>query len=209
MRDGGGPRLAAGAVRAKTEAVRSNVLLRLAALALATLVLGGCSAPASRPPGAQPRRGPAVRRPGNPLLLSCDQTSSAGPQQPGPGDLVVGPLWIIDGRDSVGPDGTGPHPQHGYKYPIAVTPGATVTMTIAPQARGHVVIDNPYGPPDVVAATYRACQPGSSSSWSVFVQGFTFTDGRVRGCVPLTVQAGPGARIRHVTASLYAGPCTA
>lgn len=35
------------------------------------------------------------------------------------------------------------------------------------------------------AARYRACQPGQEQGWTVFVQGFTFTDGRTRGCVPL------------------------
>src|SRR5216683_6443917 len=99
-------------------------------------------------------------------------------------------------------------PQHGYKYPIAVAPGATVTMMIAASARGHIVIDNPYGPPaGVVAASYRACRPGQQQGWTVFVQFFTFTDGRTRGCVPLTVRIGRKARIRHVTVSLYAGPC--
>jgi hypothetical protein len=83
-------------------------------------------------------------------------------------------------------------------------------MMIAPSARGHVVIDNPYGPaPGVIAATYHACQPSQQPGWTVFVQGFTFTDGRTRGCVPLIVQTGREARISHVTVSLYAGPCHA
>ena len=190
-----------------------NVPMLLAALAIAAVGAAGCSSAVSHQSSRQPHRGPAIGTlaslgsPGNPLMLSCGQTSSADLQRPRAGDLVVGPLWIINGRDSVDPNGAGPHPQHGYKYPIAVTPGATVTMTIAPPARGHVVIDNPYGPPGVVAATYQACRPSFSSGWSVFVQGFTFTDGRTRGCVPLTVQTGHEARIRHVTVSLYAGPC--
>jgi hypothetical protein len=81
-------------------------------------------------------------------------------------------------------------------------------MMIAPSARGHVVIDSPHGPsPGVIAATYRACQPSAYPGWTVFVQGFTFTDGRTRGCVPLTVRTGSEAQIRGVTVSLYAGPC--
>ena len=191
-----------------------NVPLRIAALAIAAVGAAGCSSAVSHQSSNQPHRGPAVGTlatlgsPSNPLMLSCDQTSgSTDPQGPRPGDLVVGPLWIINGRGSVDPNGAGPHPQHEYKYPIAVTPGATVTMMIAPPARGHVVIDNPYGPPGVVAATYQACQPSLSRGWSVFVQFFTFTDGRTRGCVPLTVQSGRKGRIRHVTVSLYAGPC--
>jgi hypothetical protein len=193
--------------------VSGSVRMRLAALAVAAVGVAGCSSAMSHQPSKQPHRRPAIGTlaslgsPGNPLMLSCDQASRPPLQGPRPGDLVVGPLWIINGRDSLDPNGAGPRPQHGYKYPIAVTPGATVTMMIAPPARGHVVIDNPYGPPGVVAATYQACRPSFSRGWSVFVQGFTFTDGRTRGCVPLTVQTGRKARIRHVTVSLYAGPC--
>src|SRR5258708_15912508 len=87
--------------------------------------------------------------------------------------------------------GAGSAPQHGYKYPIAVAPGATVTMTIAASARGHVVIGNPYGPPaGVVAASYPACQPGQGQGWALVVQGFVFTDGRTRGCVTRTRRVG-------------------
>jgi hypothetical protein len=79
---------------------------------------------------------------------------------------------------------------------------------IAASARGHVVIENPYGPPaGVVAATYRACQPRQQQGWTVFVQDFTFADGRTRGCVPLTVRIGRETQIRHVIVSLYAGSC--
>jgi hypothetical protein len=145
---------------------------------------------------------------GNPVVLSCDQTSNP-PVAPRPGDLVVGPLWIMNARDSADPNGAGPSPSHAYKYPIGVRPGATVTMMIAPTARGHVVIENPYVQFGVTAATYRACPPSSSAGWSVFAQGLAFTDGRTHGCVPLTVLAGRKTRIRHVTISLYAGHCPA
>src|SRR5215469_10378750 len=94
----------------------------------------------------------------NPVVLSCDQTSNP-PSKPRRGDLVVGPLWIINARDSVDPRAAGPNPAHEYKYPIGVRPGATVTMMIAPPARGHVVIDNSYAPSGVSAVTYRACSP--------------------------------------------------
>lgn len=188
-----------------------SVRIVLAALAIAAASAAGCTTTAPEQPSRQSHHGPATATlgsPGNPLTLSCDQSS--GLLTPGPGDLVVGPLYIINARNSVDPKGAGPTPQHGYKYPIAVIPGATVTMMIAAPARSHVVIDNPYGPqPGVIAATYRACQPSPYGGWTVFVQGFTFTDGRTRGCVPLTVQPGRGAPIRHVTVSLYAGPCAA
>jgi hypothetical protein len=176
--------------------------------AIAVALAAGCSSAATQQRSEQAHRALASGTPGRPLMLSCTEKSVGQPVAPGPGDVVIGPLYIINAKDSVDPSGAGSAPQHGYKYPIAVAPGATVTMMIAASARGHVVIDNPYGPPaGVVAASYRACQPGQEQGWTVFVQGFTFTDGRTRGCVPLTVRIGRAARIRHVTVSLYAGPC--
>jgi hypothetical protein len=48
--------------------------------------------------------------------------------------------------------------EHGsYKIPFFVPRGSTVTVTIDPPARGHVVIDNPYARHGVTAATYRPC----------------------------------------------------
>ena len=42
-----------------------------------------------------------------------------------------------------------------------------------------------------------------------FAQGFAFTDGRIRGCVPLEVRVGGQARVHRVTLSLFAGSCAA
>jgi hypothetical protein len=68
-----------------------------------------------------------------------------------------------------------------------------------------VVIDNPYARHGVTAATYRPCphHPG------FYAQSFAFTDGRIRGCVPLEVRAGDQRRVRRVTLSLFAGSCAA
>ena len=191
------------------KAVSRTSGIGLIALAIVAGLAAGCST-AAQIAGTQSHRRPAARigSPGKPLMLSCAEASSANPVTPKHRDLVVGPLYIINARNSVDPNGAGPNPSHGYKYPIAVRPGATVTMMIAPSARSHVVIDNPYGPqPGVIAATYQTCQTSPERGWTVFVQGFTFTDGRTRGCVPLTVRTGREARFRHVTISLYAGPC--
>jgi len=196
------------AVRFTLGTVSRHVPPGLAVLAIAMCLAAGCTSAATRQPNGRAHRALAVGTPGRPLMLSCSDKSAAGPVTPGRGDLVVGPLYIINARNSVDPNGAGPAPQHWYKYPIAVAPGATATVMIAASARGHVVITNPHGPsPGVVAASYRACRPGHERGWTVFVQGFTFTDGRTRGCVPLTVRIGRGPRIRRVTVSLYAGPC--
>jgi hypothetical protein len=167
----------------------------IAATATVVVTIGG---------GRSASSGSARGSAGNPVRLMCDETSNP-PQMPRPGDLVVGPLWIINARQSVDPKGGGPNLPHEYKYPIGVRPGAIVTVMIAPSADGHVVIENPYVPYGVTAATYQACSPSSVQGWSVFVQYIAFTNGQTRGCVPLIVRT--GSNIRHVTISLLAGDC--
>jgi hypothetical protein len=93
-----------------------------------------------------------------------------------------------------------------YKIPIIVRPGATVTMSIGASARGQVVISNPDSPVGgVTAASYQSC----SGTPGFFAQGFAFTDGQARGCVPLEVSSGHRSPARHVTLSLFAGACPA
>src|ERR1039457_3611458 len=115
-------------------------------------------------------------RPANPLVLTCADESFPGapsspvPQTPQRGDLVVGPLFIVEGKvlADAGPAGYGEHGR--YKVPIIVKMGRTVTMTIAPPARGEVVIDNPYSPVGgVVSATYHSC----ANEAGFFAQGNT------------------------------------
>ena len=72
-------------------------------------------------------------------------------------------------------------------------------------ARGHVMIDNPYALHGVTAATYHSCPHFAG----FFAQGFAFTDGRIRGCVPLEVRVAGQARVHRVTLSLFAGSCAA
>jgi hypothetical protein len=66
------------------------------------------------------------------------------------------------------------------------------------------VIDNPDSPVGGVAAvSYHACPHATG----FFAQGFAFTDGRARGCVPLDVWIGNEPGVRQVTLSLFAGSC--
>jgi hypothetical protein len=67
------------------------------------------------------------------------------------------------------------------------------------------VIDNPYAPHGATAATYRSCPRVAG----FFAQGFAFTNGQIRGCVPLEVRVGDQARVHRVTLSLFAGSCAA
>jgi hypothetical protein len=55
----------------------------------------------------------------------------------------------------------------------------------------------------VTAATYHSCPDVAG----FFAQGFTFTEGKIRGCIPLDVTIGEDARVHHVTLSLFAGRC--
>jgi hypothetical protein len=138
-------------------------------------------------------------------MLSCAEASSgAGSSAPAPGDLVVGPLLFFEGQTLATANPAGYGQNGSYKVPLALIRQATVTVTIAARARRFVVISNPYGPlTGVAAATYRSCRGG----WTVFAQGFSFTDGRIRGCVPLDVQIDNQLPVRHVTISLFAGSC--
>jgi hypothetical protein len=139
--------------------------------------------------------------------LSCGQESFSGrpaPQQPQPGDLAIGPLFVVSGKRvaTANPAGYGDH--GSYKIPLILTMGSTATVTIAAPARGHVVISNPYSPVGgVVAATYHSC----AREAGFFAQGFAFTHGQTRGCVPLDVIIGHEPQVRHVTISLFAGSC--
>jgi hypothetical protein len=202
----------------------SSVLAVLACAVLTSSFLAACTAAgtsgsAPRPaassghPAAssQQATGP-VGSPGNPLLLSCADESFPGSGdppasfQPQPGDLVVGAVIIVGGERlaEANPSGYGDH--GSYKIPIIVRPGATVTMSIGVPARGHVVISNPDSPVGgVTAASYQSC----SSTPGFFAQGFAFTDGQARGCVPLEVSSGHQSQARHVTLSLFAGACPA
>jgi len=124
---------------------------------------------------------------------------------PEPGDLTVGPLVIIDGNKVANADPAGWGDQGSYKIPFFVPRGTTVTVTIDPPARGRVMIDNPYALHGVTAATYRPC----ANVTGFFAQGFAFTNGQIRGCVPLEVRVAGQARVQRVTLSLFAGSCAA
>lgn len=208
--------------------MRGLRLWRVPALAaLACAVLAGCTAggtsgtahrsapPSSRPAASPQATGSAqatgrIGSPGNPLMLSCAEESFAGgsdpePQQPQPGDLAVGPLFIINGKRLAAADPAGYGSHGSYKVPLVVLRGSTVTVTIGVQARGQVVIDNPYAPVGgVVSASYHPC----SGVTGFFAQGFAFTHGQTRGCVPLDVRIGHQPQVRHLTLSLFAGRCT-
>jgi hypothetical protein len=179
---------------------------------LACVTLAGCTggAASSAPHHTVPSPGPTgpAGSPGNPRVFSCAEESflpDSTPQTPALGDLVVGPLVIFDGKKVATGDPAGWGDHGSYKIPVFVPRGLTVTVTIDPPARGHVVIVQPYAPHGVTAATYRPC----ANVTGFFAQGFAFTDGQIRGCVPLEVRVGGQARVQRATLSLFAGSCAA
>lgn len=188
--------------------MRRRLLVMAPVLACVTLAgcSGGAASSAARHtvPSARPS-GPAGI-PGNPQVFSCAEESFPGnpmPHMPQPDDLAIGPLVIMSGKAvaNAEPSSYGDH--GSYKIPFFVPRGSTVTVTIDPPARGHVVIDNPYARHGVTAATYRPC----ANVTGFYAQGFAFTDGQIRGCVPLGVRVGGQARVQRVTLSLFAGSC--
>jgi hypothetical protein len=179
---------------------------------LACVTLAGCTGgPASGAPhhaSPAPRTSGPAGSPGNPQVFSCAEESFPGnpmPHMPEPGDLAVGPLVIISGKAVANADPAGFGEHGSYKIPFFVPGGSTVTVTIDPPARGHVVIDNRYARHGVTAATYRPC----ANVTGFFAQGFAFTDGKIRGCVPLEVRVSGRAHAQRVTLSLFAGSCAA
>jgi hypothetical protein len=169
---------------------------------------GGAVPRAAQVTATAPAAGPTGSA-GHPAVFSCAEESFSGdtpvPQRPQPGDLAVGPLIITGGQRLARAD-PADYGEHGsyLKVPFVVLMGATVTVTIAAPARGHVVISNPYAPAGVTAARYRSCARAAG----FFAQGFAFTGGQTRGCVPLDVKVGGQPRVRHVMLSLFAGSCS-
>jgi hypothetical protein len=153
----------------------------------------------------------AVGTPLHPQLLTCGeeatQFTGALPRI-GPHDIGFGPGYFPQARRlaTMSPQALLPRPNGSYKLPPVVDPGATVTMTIAPGARSYVVQQNPWSPPQgSQSVTYRACL----HKRGFFPQSFRFTDGRLRGCVPLDVRVDGQRKTSRIVLSLFAGPCTA
>ena len=114
---------------------------------LACLTLAGCSGGAASSAArhvcqTRPRGRPGAGNAG----FCAEESFLAGPvpKMPEPGDLTVGPLVIIDGKKVANADPAGWGDHGSYKIPFFVPRGTTVTVTIDPPARGHVVIDTPY-----------------------------------------------------------------
>ena len=152
-----------------------------------------------------------VGAPMHPQILTCDEEAtqfSGGLPAVGPDDIGFGAGYFPKARlrATMNPPNSGRGAQlTGYKLPPVVYPGATVTMTIARGGRSYVVQQNPWSPRQgSVSVTYRACL----HKRGFFPQSFRFTDGRIRGCVPLDVRVGGQRKTSHIVLSLFAGRCS-
>jgi hypothetical protein len=176
------------------------------AAVLIVLVLAGCGGSSSPPPTADVRSAstpaadviPTARR----ARVDCSQQSGA--DFPGaftnPHNFVHGPLVLSGGAYT---DPATVREFGGNKFPLLVRAGYTVTIAIAPDARGFARLA--YGPlpqgevrlrDAYVSETFIACPPGRS--WSsaggeevTFWSGFVLTRRPV--CLPLDITVGSGS----------------
>ena len=182
--------------------VRASVIVTivcLASLDLCGVSYGGETRSSSSQSGS----------PGHPQILTCSEeaTQFTGTLLPaGPHDLIFGPGYFPEARSlaTESPQHFAPGAHGTYKLPPVVDPGSTVTMTVALNARSYVVQQNPWSSPaGSQSVTYEAC-PGKPG---FFPQSFRFTDGRLRGCVPIDVRVGGQRTSRRIVLSLFAGRC--
>jgi hypothetical protein len=152
----------------------------------------------------------AVGTPTHPQVLTCQEeatqfTGGTPPRHGGPHDVAFGPGYFPQARVlATASPPIIPGRRGTYKLPPVVNPGAIVNLTIAHSARSYVVQQNPWSSANgSQSVTYRACthRPG------FFPQSFRFTDGRLRGCVPIDVRVNGQRTTRHIVLSLFAGRC--
>jgi len=164
------------------------------------------------PSGVSDARGSSaiVGTPTHPQVLTCaeEATQFENTLPPaGPHDVAFGPGYFPQARRlATATPHIAPGRRGTYKLPPVVNPGATVNLTIAGGARSYVVQQNPWSPPGgSQSVTYKACadEPG------FFPQSFRFTDGRLRGCVPINVRVNGQRTTRQIVLSLFSGRCRA
>jgi hypothetical protein len=178
-------------------------------LSIAVLAAGCAS------PGTEPRTLPtgptatASARSGSgeePFEAGCDGSVRDG-EPPGRDDFTVGPLRYAGAaawaRTSPPSDVREPDGRYFYKTGAVLPPGAVVTVTIAPAARGYAAIDVTRGPEAGSASvTYRSCPSGPGRAW---IGGFLLT--KKTACLPLDVGVLGEPRSRHVVLPVYRQDC--
>ncbi|GAA1369185.1 hypothetical protein [Streptomyces beijiangensis] len=129
-------------------------------------------------------------------------------RQPSTHDVVVGPLRWPGLKDRAHSDleGFAAQQSDGWHYKIGaeIAAGASVTVSVAPQARTKAGLE--YGQQwDYSSAqevAFHACPKGRTA----YVGGFFVAGPTGRICLPLDIRTGE-APPRRITVSLGAGPC--
>ena len=150
----------------------------------------------------------------NPRVLAC-AAGSVTDEPAGTENIVAGPLIYPNAkmlsrpgsdRDFY-PGGVGelPDGSKSYKMGTFVNRGATVTVSVVPQAGTTVRLQGPstLGPDEAV--TYQACATGGATAW---VGGFNLSGaGRSAACLPLQVRVKGESQPRRIVISLFEGVC--
>lgn len=170
----------------------------------------GCTGESPSHQGLPTSRSPSQtgRPPANGRELTCKDGSPLVSPHKTPNDLVIGPLTysgLLGGLPGYPTLSSPNFPGQGYFYKLGpqVAPGATVTVSVDPAARGYAaLVSKDSADSGDTQITYHAC-PNYTTIW---IGGFLLHD-RPAACVPLTVTVAGEAAAQQVVASIRAGNC--
>lgn len=197
-------------VRARKMAPSHLGIFGLTALLIA---LSGCASPQPSPtPSANLSSSPAAKVAALPEAeTTVDCAMSRAVDNPVPtqaDDLVLGPLLY--------PGLLAGYPQSlteavdgiiFAKIGTHLSPDATVTVSIAPEATSWAGIDTETGPPaGYLSVTYKSCPSSQHAAGSWWVGGFSLRN-QISGCLPLNVQVQGEASTRRTVISFGAKTC--
>ena len=193
----------------------SRSLLVAAWLTALVVSLAGCTT-IDPGPGQPPASGPAspvsstsAATPEASTTVDC--AASRPRENPGaiqPEDLVLGPLvyrGLKTGYPSAPLDAV-----DGIifaKIGTELSPDATVTVSVAQEARSWAGIGTEAGPPaGYFSVTYMSCPAAEHANGDWWVGGFTLRN-QTSGCLPLDVQVHGEESVRHTVISFWDKAC--
>ncbi|WP_343317374.1 hypothetical protein AAFM46_08300 [Arthrobacter sp. TMP15] len=190
---------------------------RLGIFGLTTLliVLTGCTSPQPAPVTSQPVSSASsspIRVAALPEAKTTVDCAMSRPQKDSfpiqADDLALGPLLypgILDGYNSPRSDAV-----DGItfaKIGTHLSPDATVTVSITPEASSWASIVTENGPPaGYLSVTYKSCPSSQHAAGSWWVGGFALRN-ETSGCLPLNAQVEGETSIRRVTISFWDKTC--
>jgi hypothetical protein len=178
--------------------------MRVLTILALTAITSGCS---SAPPAALviDSTAAAAGTASMPRSVRCDEPIGPADWQQSPDDVAAGPLrWPhLKQWATSNPAGYGYHDSAGFHYKVGVElkAGSTVTVTVAPLARGQAGLEYGlrWGYRPAQAVTFHACPDADTA----YVGGFFV---KRNSCVPLDIQVG-NARPVRIVVSVFAGRC--